>query len=72
MDTGTLIKVVAMISARIEVLENATDEYHINNWEKDEEYYILLAQSNILGNLKWDLQGAIDADVAAMESATGE
>jgi hypothetical protein len=72
MDTGTLIKVVAMISARIEVLENATDEYHINNWVKDEEYYILLAQSNILGNLKWELQGAIDADVAAMESATGE
>ena len=71
MDKETLIKVVAMISARIEVLENAMDKYHINNWVKDEEYYILFNQSNVLGNLKWDLQGAIDADVAAMETSQG-
>ena len=72
MDTKTLIDVVAMIDARRAVLKSTIDKYPINRWEEDEEYYILLAQRNVLGNLKWDLQNAIDANVAAMESNTGE
>jgi hypothetical protein len=72
MDKETLIKVVAMINARMDVLENDMNKYHINKWREDEEYYILLAQQDALGNLKWTLQDAIDADVAAMESNTGE
>jgi|LakMenEpi03Aug12_release.lakeMendotaPanAssembly.Ray.scaffolds.fasta_scaffold1570475_2 hypothetical protein len=72
MDTKTLMDVVAMIDARIAVFKSTIDKYPINRWEEDEEYYILLAEINVLGDLKWDLQNAIDANVAAMESNTGE
>jgi hypothetical protein len=59
MDTGTLIKVVAMINARIaRLLEipSPSDMVRISELEALAEH----------------IQKAIDADVAAMESATGE
>jgi hypothetical protein len=72
MDKGTLIDVVAMIDARIAVHENDLNEYQIKKWKEDEDYFILLTQRDTLAELKWCLQNAIDADVAAMESNTGE
>lgn len=71
MDIGTLIKVVAMIDARIAVLENSMNEYRINKWKEDDDYYILLAQRDALDNLKWDLQNGIDSAVSAMENSIG-
>ena len=59
MDTGTLIKVVAMINARIaRLLEipSPSDMVRISELEALSEH----------------IQKAIDADVAAMESTTGE
>jgi hypothetical protein len=65
MDTGTLIKVVAMLEARI------AEKAHIicdDVWEDGyNDGYI-----DALVHLTITLQSAIDADVAAMESATGE
>lgn len=72
MDTETLIEVVAMIDARIAVHEQGMDEYHINNWKEDEFYFTLLTQRDTLNELKWHLQSAIDADIAAVENQTGE
>jgi hypothetical protein len=69
MDTGTLIKVVAMIDTRIAVHNNAMEVYHENKWKKDEDYYILLAKRDALEELMWHLQGAIDSAVSAMETS---
>lgn len=60
MDTETLIKVVAMIDARIAVHNNGMNLYRENKWREDEEYYILLAQRDTLDELKWHLQNAIE------------
>ena len=65
MDTETLIKVVAMLNARI--IEKA----HIicdDVWEDGYNYGYIDA----LVHLANTLESAIDADVAAMENATGE
>lgn len=61
MSTGTLIDVVAMIDARINMYQRAD----IN----DPFYKGAIAS---LSSLSEELQHAIDADVAAMESNTGE
>lgn len=61
MKTNTLIDVVAMIDARINMYQRA---------DANEPFYkgaIVALQS--LGD---ELQSAIDADIAAMESNTGE
>jgi hypothetical protein len=64
MDTGTLIKVVAIIDRKI------TQELRTDLEEYDAVYnegYI-----DALREISNYFQSAIDADVAAMESATGE
>jgi hypothetical protein len=70
MDKGTLIKVVAMLDARIKdtqkVLEDTLDVMDHSDYCYMKGYeFALLEVSN-------HLQKAIDADVAAMESSTGE
>jgi hypothetical protein len=59
MDKETLIKVVAMLDARIERLRFTASSNDI----------IRISE---LDALSYHLQKAIDADVAAMESTTGE
>jgi hypothetical protein len=63
MDKNTLLNVITMINVEIAVLENDMNKYHINKWAKDQEYYILLAQQDALGKLKWDLTDAIDTEL---------
>jgi hypothetical protein len=65
MDTGTLIKVVAMLDARVvEKVGIIWDDV----WEDGyNQGYV-----DALREVSSHLQSAIDADVAAMESATGE
>jgi len=63
MDTGTLIKVVAIISNTHKL--KATD-----GSLKEEQY--AYGYLDALDDLSDYLQRAIDADVAAMESTTGE
>jgi hypothetical protein len=65
MDTGTLIKVVAMLDARVvEKVGIIWDDM----WEdRYNQGYV-----DALKHLAITLQSAIDANVAAMESTTGE
>jgi hypothetical protein len=63
MDKGTLIDVVAMIDARVASLNK-----YIENTNEDTAH----AQVFELQRLSKHLQVAIDADIAAMESSTGE
>ena len=62
MDTGTLIEVVAMIDARIEKLRELRKS---GQWVHDAVIYEFTM-------LKEHLQNGIEADIAAMESNTGE
>lgn len=70
MNTNTLIDVVAMLDTRIELLEKVGTLY-LNKkiWRKHEEHK---ARANELRMFSNQLQKAIEADVAAMESNTGE
>jgi hypothetical protein len=70
MDTETLMNVVAMIDLRIANLSKIGNLY-LNKevWDKYEEYK---ARANELQMLNDHLQSAIEADIAAMESNTGE
>lgn len=61
MTTGTLIDVVAMIDARINMYQRVD--------ANDPFYKGAIAA---LTSLSEELQGAIEADIAAMESNTGE
>lgn len=63
MDTETLIKVVAMIDARVDVLNKYIEKYN-----QDTAH----AQVFELQKLSRHLQVAIDADIAAVENQTGE
>jgi len=62
MNTGTLIEVVAMIDARIEKLRELRKS---GQWVHDAVIYEFTM-------LKEHLQKGIEADIAAMESNTGE
>jgi hypothetical protein len=65
MDKGTLIKIVARIDAMIEYCNyNAANECWIENYGN--------GYKDSLKELSEYLQNSIDADVAAMESNTGE
>jgi hypothetical protein len=70
MNTETLMNVVAMIDLRIANLSKIGNLY-LNKevWDKYEEYK---ARANELQMLNDHLQSAIEADIAAMESNTGE
>jgi hypothetical protein len=70
MDTETLMNVVAMIDLRIANLSKIGNLY-LNKevWDKYEEYK---ARANELQMLNDHLQSAIEADIVAMESNTGE
>jgi hypothetical protein len=75
MDKGTLIKVVAMIDARLSKEDLNLEWAHDDNPDFHEsmpEYNFILGQRFGLNELREYLQLAIDADVAAMESNTGE
>ena len=61
MDKGTLIDIVAQIDARINMYQRA---------DANDPFYKGAIAS--LSSLSEELQLAIDADVAAMESNTGE
>jgi hypothetical protein len=61
MKTSTLIDVVAMIDAKINMYQMA---------DLCDPYY--LGADNALRSLRNELQSAIEADIAAMESNTGE
>jgi hypothetical protein len=63
MDKGTLIDVVAMIDARVASLNKYIEKYN-----EDTAH----AQVFELQRLSKHLQVAIDADIASMESNTGE
>jgi hypothetical protein len=63
MDTNTLIDVVATIDARINVLKQVIEDYNPETAH---------AQVFELQALSTHFQKAIDANVAAMESNTGE
>jgi len=68
MDTGTLIKVVAMIDARIADLQET--------WDNDDSLYgedlaFIQAEMHGLRKLNKDLQKAIDTNVASMETSMG-
>jgi len=75
MDKETLIKVVAMIDARLSKEDLNLEWAHDDNPDFHEsmpEYNFILGQRFGLNELREYLQLAIDADVAAMESNTGE
>jgi hypothetical protein len=63
MDTETLIKITALIDARINRLKRLIEIYNPDYAH---------AQVFELQNLSNYLQASIDADVASMESTTGE
>jgi len=67
MDKGTLIDVVAMIDARVDSLNK-----YIENTNESTNQDCAHAQVFELQRLSKHLQVAIDADVAAIESNTGE
>jgi hypothetical protein len=72
MDTGTLIKVVAMIDARINqiyygVMPELADNPDTLPWE----YENAAGALSELMDLSERLQNAIDADVSAMETGMG-
>jgi hypothetical protein len=75
MDKGTLIDVVAMIDARIAELNKdmkAIDASSYSVLHKRQILDRLDGASQALERLSEQLQNAIDADVASMESSTGE
>jgi hypothetical protein len=75
MDKGTLIDVVAMIDARIDKLnkdKKAIDASGYSVLGKRLSLERLAGAIVALELLSHDLQNAIDADVASMESSTGE
>ena len=75
MDKGTLIDVVAMIDARLSKEDLNLDWANKDNPDFSDsmpEYQFILGQRCELEDLKEYLQLAIDADIAAMESNTGE
>lgn len=61
MNTSTLIKVVAMIDARIDLYEKA--------YPNDTFYQGAIAA---LKSLEGELQSFIETDISSMESTTGE
>ena len=61
MNTETLMNVVAMIDARINMYQKA---------DLLDPFYVGAIAS--LQSLSEELQGGIEADIAAMESSTGE
>ena len=61
METNTLIKVVAMLDARINMYQRA---------DTNDPFYKGAVVA--LSSLSEELQICIDADIAAMESSTGE
>ena len=73
MDKGTLIKVVAMIDARVnELYWNVLPEINNDSNALPWEYANISGAISELMDLSERLQIAIDIDVAAMESSTGE
>ena len=75
MDKGTLIDVVAMIDARLSKEDLNLDWANKDNLDFSDsmpEYQFILGQRCELEDLKEYLQLAIDANIAAMESNTGE
>jgi hypothetical protein len=75
MDKGTLIDVVAMIDARLSKEDLNLDWANKDNPDFSDsmpEYQFILGQRCELEDLKEYLQLAIDANIAAMESNTGE
>jgi len=75
MDKETLIKVVAMIDARLSKEDLNLDWANEDNPDFSHsmpEYQFILGQRCELEDLKEYLQLAIEADIAAMESNTGE
>jgi hypothetical protein len=75
MDTKTLMDVVAMIDARIAELNKdmkAIDASSYSVLHKRQILDRLDGASQALERLSEQLQNAIDADVASMESNTGE
>ena len=67
MDTETLIEVVAMIDARLDSLNK-----YIENTNESTNQDYAHAQVFELQRLSKHLQVAIDADIASIESNTGE
>jgi hypothetical protein len=63
MDTGTLIKVVAMLDARIAELQAAAEISSSNAFD--------MGRESAFEEIAYELQKAIDADVAAMETSQG-
>jgi hypothetical protein len=75
MNANTLINVVAMIDARLSKEDLNLEWAHDDNPDFHEsmpEYNFILGQRFGLNEIKEYLQLAIEADIAAMESNTGE
>jgi hypothetical protein len=77
MDTKTLMDVVAMIDARLSKEDLNLEWAHDDNPDFHEsmpeyKYNFILGQRFGLNELREYLQLAIDADVASIESNTGE
>lgn len=68
MDKGTLIKVVAMIDSRLAEITTMLESDTLNA----DNIRFLSGGYSALEIFGEELQKAIDADVAAMESSTGE
>ena len=75
MDTATVLKIIQAIDNRLTHEDQDLEWAHDGNpdfWDGMPENNIILGHRNGLTELREYLQLAIDADVAAMESATGE
>jgi hypothetical protein len=75
MNTETLMNVVAMISTRLSKEDLNLDWANEDNPDFSHcmpEYEFILGQRHGLEELMEYLQMAIEADIAAMESSTGE
>jgi hypothetical protein len=75
MDTATVLKIIQAIDNRLTHEDLDLKWAHDGNpdfWNGMPEYNVILGHRHGLTELKEYLQLAIDADVAAMESATGE
>jgi len=75
MDTGTLIKIVELINNRL-TKEDLNIEYANDDnpmfWDGDPMYNHVLGHRHGLNELSEYLQSAIEAEVDAIESNTGE
>jgi hypothetical protein len=63
METGTLIKVVAMLDARIAELQAAAEISSSSAFD--------MGRESAFEEIAYELQKAIDANVAAMETSQG-